>query len=697
MKGKHIEDASGADYLVANLIGKLYQMKDNVAGQIFDFATENISRIINCSFVVVFTEANKEISEGRFFLSEPFLFSDFKKGNNQLLNWFTGQINPEVSNRIENTTSPVNFRFSELEQEINIQNYLLTSTEDTNQNRIHLIAVNKKNGFTTNDLLIGELIVDALKNLFELRRSYVSQKELLSTVQKHEENEKRLRNYFQLGLLGMAITSLDKGWIEVNDTICDFLGYSRDELMSKTWAELTHHDDIDLDVSLFESVLKGEREGYKIDKRFICKNGEIIYSELSVNCVRDDAGKVKYFLALINDITERKKAEWALKEAILRAEESDRLKTEFLNNMSHEVRTPMNGIIGFSSLLDDPGVSEAKRKYYTQIIQNSSHKLLQVIDDILEISTLETKQLRLNESSFCLNDLLMELFSIFDLDSKKRNIPIYLKKQLKDKDSYIVSDKEKIYKVLHNLLTNALKFTNQGYVELGYVVSKENLKLYVKDTGIGISEESKDRIFKRFSQESSEMSQKYGGLGLGLSISKENAELLGGDVTFISEKGTGSTFYLTIPYKADTERVSPKEVEDIIHDNTTDKLTILIAEDEEVNFLFLEALMEDYRHDQIRLIHARNGKEALEHCKENNKIDLVLMDIKMPIMNGHEATKEIKNIHPDLPVVAQSAYSASTDKKLAHEYGCDDFIVKPVDKNELYTILKKYTLNSSES
>ena len=230
------------------------------------------------------------------------------------------------------------------------------------------------------------------------------------------------------------------------------------------------------------------------------------------------------------------------------AEKSNHLKTVFLNNLSHEIRTPMNGIIGFSELLNNPDTTSEKRKYYVEIIVNSSRQLLRIIDDILEISQLETKQIQLNRSEFSLNKLLSELFEIYNLESKEQKISLFLKKELSDTESNINTDKSKLLKVLSNLIDNALKYTCEGFVEFGYYKESNNIILFVRDTGIGISPENHDKIFHRFVQEDKKMSEKVGGLGIGLSIAKENAQLIGGDITLKSEKGKGSTFFVTIPH-----------------------------------------------------------------------------------------------------------------------------------------------------
>lgn len=380
-----------------------------------------------------------------------------------------------------------------------------------------------------------------------------------------------------------------------------------------------------------------------------------------------------------------------LKLAKQKAEESNRLKTEFLNNISHEIRTPMNGIIGFSKMLSDTNISDTKRNEYSKIVEDSSHQLLRIIDDILEISKLDAKQEKIKETAFYLNDVLTELFSIFSLKSKNQKVSIYLKKELPDNQSYLKTDQTKLNKILSSLIENALKFTGEGIIEIGYFIKKTDLVLYVKDTGIGISPENQKKIFERFAQEEKEISYNYGGLGLGLSISKQNARLIGADITLKSKKGEGSTFYVTIPYKPVQIKNRNTEYKRSAH-NLSDsrKYKILVAEDEKLNYLYIEALFEENTAGNYTLIHAKNGKEAVDICLNNNDIDIVLMDIKMPVMNGLEATKKIKSEYPELPVIAQTAYSSQEDKELTLKNGCDDCITKPIIKKKLFELITKY-------
>lgn len=499
------------------------------------------------------------------------------------------------------------------------------------------------------------------------------------------EKLKQSDRVFNLSLDMFCIAGFDGYFKYLNPAWEKTLGWSIEELLSKPWIEFVHPDDIEKTENVKAIIVDG-KEIYKFENRYICKDG----SEKWLSWSSQPFPAESIMVGAVRDISVSKKIENELKQAKVKAEESNRLKTEFLHNMSHEVRTPMNGIIGFSEMLDKPNLTDEKRKYFSKIVQNSSHQLLRIIDDILAISSLETKQEKVNEAQFSLNDLLMELFSVFSLKSNNRNIHIYVKKALHDEQSRITTDKTKLTKILSNLLENALKFTSEGFIEFGYIIKKPNMILYVKDTGIGISPINHKIIFERFSQEEKEISRNYGGLGLGLSISKEHAELLGGSITLESEKGKGSTFYVTIPYKPVQIACDNSKQDFNVTQKADKKYTILVAEDEEVNYLYLEVLFEDEIEGDYNLVHAKNGKEAVEMCTSDNKIDFVLMDIKMPIMNGHEATEKIKEKFPNLPIIAQTAYSTEEDKQLALKHGCDDFISKPIDKEKLFEILTKF-------
>ena len=439
------------------------------------------------------------------------------------------------------------------------------------------------------------------------------------------------------------------------------------------------------------TIANGSRE-FETETEFLKTDGTIIYTILKMVIIDNQNNAI----VSIVDITDIKKAEQLVIESHEKltiqkekAEESNRLKTEFLNNMSHEIRTPMNGILGFTQFLEDDNLSSEKRTHYVNIIENSGNQLLQVIDDILEISKLGTKQVKVIESKVNLNSTLLELFAIFDIKAKENQTPLYFIKGMKDKESTIYTDKTKLNKILSNLIENALKFTSEGFIEFGYKRKGGGIVIYVKDTGIGISKHKFNSIFERFSQAEKGLSRKVGGLGLGLSIAKENSKLLGGDISVESTLNEGTTFFVTIPYNP---VFKPETIKTIAPDKpmNSNAYTILIAEDEEINYLYLEILLGGNQNNKFNILHAKNGKEALDICNQNKSIDLVLMDLKMPIMDGFEATRLIKEVHPELPIIAQTAYSTNKEKEVAITAGCDDFISKPIVKEEFNTLINKF-------
>lgn len=372
-----------------------------------------------------------------------------------------------------------------------------------------------------------------------------------------------------------------------------------------------------------------------------------------------------------------------------KAEESNQLKTRFINNMSHEIRTPMNAIIGFSTMIKDNNYSTQKRNHFIDIIQSSSEQLLRIIDDILEISRLETKKVKPVFIETNLNDLMFEMFNIFELKAKEQKISLYLKKGLPNQNCTIKTDDSKLKKIISNLLENALKFTYKGFIEFGYKLKNDKIVIFVKDSGIGIAKEKQDIIFERFAQEDTDMKTSSKGLGLGLSIVKENAELINGTVTMESEKDKGSVFYIEIPYNPVQQ--APQNGKETIE--VEKQYRVVLVEDEEVNFLYLEELLENIV-PNIDIIHAKNGQEAVDLCTNNSPIDLVLLDIKLPVMNGYEAARKIKKIRPNLNIIAQTAYSLPEDKAKAMDAGCADFISKPISMGKMKQIMQNYLITN---
>jgi PAS domain S-box-containing protein len=369
-----------------------------------------------------------------------------------------------------------------------------------------------------------------------------------------------------------------------------------------------------------------------------------------------------------------------------RAEESDRLKAAFLRNISHEIRTPLNSIVGFSKILNNPNLLPEKRQHITEVIEKNSQQLLSIVSNIINISSIEAGQEKVYETEINLNKILTLLNDQFLLKAEEQNICLNMDVLLPDNEVNIVSDQTKLEQIISNLISNALKFTKHGYVNFGYKIKNNEVEFYVEDTGIGILPEMQEEIFKRFRQVETTLARQFGGSGLGLSISKAYVELLGGKMWLNSELEKGSTFYFTIPYKkASNNTISDKQSDILVDLEIKELKTILIAEDEDSNFLLFKESLSGFN---IHIIRAINGAEAVGICKANKNIDLVFMDIKMPIMDGYEATRIIKGFMPDVPIIAQTAYSTEADKDKAFACGCIDYISKPFDLELLFSKIK---------
>ncbi|WP_421920510.1 PAS domain S-box protein [Marinifilum sp.] len=517
------------------------------------------------------------------------------------------------------------------------------------------------------------------------------------------ESEKKFRTSFESSDVGMAIVGSDKKFLSVNIAFSRMIGLDINELKNKTFLNITHPDDLNISKQKYSQSLN-DKHPFTIEKRYLNNTRKVRWGLTTISPIFNSYGEHINSILHVQDITERKIAEEnlikssneyealaeeyktqneELIEAIAIAERSDRLKSEFLQNLSHEIRTPMNAILGFTEFLELESISSEKRNQYIGIIKNSGFQLLRIIDDILEISALETKHVQLIEDDFNLNNLLTELFTIFQPQSKKQKLALYLHKDLNDDCCEIRSDELKLKKILINLIENALKFTNSGSIEIGYYSNKSNLELYVKDTGIGIEPERHTHIFERFSQAEGDISKKLGGLGLGLSIVKENVKLLKGNIRLISELGKGSMFIISLPNCLISTHIRSTEEE-----KDKKQYNILIAEDEEINYFYFKSLMEKIA-PHCKLEHAKNGTEALEMCKEKD-FDIVFMDIKMPEMNGYEATAKIKKIKPNQNIVAQTAYSTNEDKIKARVAGCNEFLSKPLSLKNVQNLLDKY-------
>ena len=385
---------------------------------------------------------------------------------------------------------------------------------------------------------------------------------------------------------------------------------------------------------------------------------------------------------------EKEKRELELVNAKEKAEESDWLKTAFLANMSHEIRTPMNGILGFSELLKTPNLSGEEQQDYIRIIEKSGHRMLNTINDIISISKIESGLMEVNMKEANINEQIDFVYSFFKPEVEGKGMNLLIKKPLIGKEAFIQSDSEKIYGILTNLVKNAIKFTKEGTIELGYILKTGSqpaeLEFYVKDTGIGIPKDRQLAIFDRFIQADISGKMAYQGAGLGLSISKAYVELLGGKIWVESEEGKGTILYFTLPYQTENKE---ENIPEIKTNHEVSGLKILIAEDDEMSAMFLSIIVKGYSEKVFR---ARTGNEAIEICRNNPDIGLILMDIQMPELNGDEVTRQIRKFNKDVIIIAQTGLVLSTDKEGLIKSGCNDYISKPINKDELFTLIQKY-------
>jgi two-component system CheB/CheR fusion protein len=361
--------------------------------------------------------------------------------------------------------------------------------------------------------------------------------------------------------------------------------------------------------------------------------------------------------------------------------------------MSHEIRTPVNSILGFADLLTSPSITTADKERYLRYVSSSSHNLLFLLDEVLEHSRLESGEVRISLGPCNIRDLCIEICESFEKireQSGKHSISIRTKLPPADENKTIMTDPQRLRQVISNLVNNSLKYTNSGTITFGYLIKGDEIELFVRDTGIGIPPEDLDEIFNRFKRAENQPELTAPGTGLGLSISRSIVSKLGGRIWVESEIGKGSVFKFTIPFNAATESdLSEKEM--ILDDSGLEPdwhdRTIMIAEDEELNFLFLK---EALKPTSIVIHWAKNGNEAIDLVKKHPEIELTLMDVKMPDMDGYEATRQIKTVRPDLPIIIQTAFALSDEKAKSVKQGGDGFITKPINRQLLIRTISRF-------
>ena len=381
---------------------------------------------------------------------------------------------------------------------------------------------------------------------------------------------------------------------------------------------------------------------------------------------------------------------YTIKREFLRQKEkaihSDKLKSAFLANMSHEIRTPMNGILGFSNLLKEPNLSDNQQQQYIEIIEKSGHRMLNIINDIVDISKIEAGLMTVDIKESNINEQIEYIYKFFEPEVEAKGMKLIFKNSLPSKDSIITTDREKVFAIFTNLIKNAIKYSNKGEIKFGYNIKGNYVEFYVKDSGIGIAKDRQQAIFERFIQADNEDKQVRQGTGLGLAITKSYVEMLGGKIWVESEPGVGSTFYFTLPYNpvSKEKKVNQTNLRFDVKELNTLYLKILIVEDDEASEALISITVKDFCKS---LLKAKTGTEAVEICRNNPDIDLILMDIQLPKMNGYEATRQIRQFNKEVIIIAQTAYGLSGDREKAIEAGCNDYISKPIVKDKLLQLI----------
>jgi PAS domain S-box-containing protein len=493
------------------------------------------------------------------------------------------------------------------------------------------------------------------------------------------ESEERYRAIFENVQDVYYETSINGTILEVSPSI-QILSkgqYKMDDLMGSSMTGY-YAEPKEREILLSELQTKGAITDFEVI--FKNRDGSRVPCSISAKLVLDVNGHPEKIIGSMHDITDRKNVTEALKMAKEKAEASDKLKTEFLNNISHEVRTPLNGILGFAEIISMPDLSEEEKNDSIAMLFESSNRLLNTITNYMDISLIASGNLTVHIKDCIPAGILRKIYNNFETVCGNKHLNFILEIPDKYEKFVMNSDPEICQKIISHFIDNAIKFTAKGSIRFGFNLSSGDLEFFVKDTGIGIGPDSFNTIFDRFVKESQGPYKVSEGSGLGLSISRGMADAIGGKIRLDSKPGVGSCFFLTIPIKTDKETHSPdvpvKDMKDVGKGSL-----ILVAEDDETNFYYLNALLT--RETGAKILHAANGREAIDLFKANRDINLILMDIKMPEIDGFEATRQIKLIDKNVPIIAITAYAMSGDEERIVSAGCDGYLSKPINRKSL--------------
>ena len=534
----------------------------------------------------------------------------------------------------------------------------------------------------------GELYWESasVSPIFDKQGNIVNYIKVAEDITERKQAEENFRHSIDESPLGIRIVNQAGKTIYVNKALLDIYEYSSlneflntnaiDRYTGKSYQEHQERKKIRQE--------GGDVNDYEISIRR--KNGEIRH----IRVWRKEViwNREKHFQVINQDITELKRLTTDLILAKEKAEESDRLKSAFLANMSHEIRTPMNGILGFTELLLDPDLTSEEKERYIHVVHKSGQRMLNTVNDIVEISKIEAGMIEVVQKETNVNESIEELVRFFKPEAEKKGLQLIIDEWLPESAKRVITDQNKLNSILTNLIKNAIKYTDSGKINLGCQKKEAEIEFYIEDTGIGVPADRIEAIFNRFEQADIADTRAFQGSGLGLAISKSYVEMLGGKIWVESVEGKGSTFYFTLPYNNEgAAKTNDPQPEPSEKNKTFRKLKILIAEDDETSELLIANYIRTFGKEILK---ARTGTEAVEACRNNPDIDLVLMDILMPDMGGYKATKQIREFNKEVVIIAQTAYALSGDREKAMDAGCNDYITKPFKKTELQNLIKKY-------
>lgn len=486
-------------------------------------------------------------------------------------------------------------------------------------------------------------------------------------------------------------------WIEANQADIELFKLTGVDYFMKTDAELaayspTHKEALE-NCMASDKITWQKRKITRSDEEIPGPDGSMrTYDVFKIPLFNPDETP-KGIIVWGRDVTDRKKEEQKLAKALAKAEESDRLKTAFLSNMSHEIRTPLNAIVGFSELLDDDSLTKSEKTQFIKLIQQNSDSLLTLINDIISLAKIEAGETYIKPEPVPLKKLFEDLDATYQtLLAQRKKANLNWEISVPEQEVILNTDYSKLRQILVNLLDNAIKFTEKGGIVFGFVANRnsnqeiEEVEIFVQDTGIGIATDQQRKIFKRFTKLNDDGKKIYPGTGLGLSIVQQYVQLMGGSIKLESSPGKGTRFVVVLPLFKQARETALKQSKLLSHQYNFENKTILIVEDVDSNFELLNIILQPTR---AKVLRAVSGTEAVELCSTNPTIDLVLMDIQLPGLNGLEATNRIKAIRPELPIIAQTAFAMSEEKEACFAAGCDAYLAKPIKTELMLPVLQE--------